>query len=261
MKKEDVLRDVRIAVRDLYDTMVLRTVGGGGGKDGHENKNVDTTLLPKMLWTRSSRQQQQHNILIVDTVIIPTNSSAKDEGTSTQDVPVNDIVLSSLSQFADGIAIPMKGGAIHSSNNREEILAYALVGHGGKAPKSFKRNQQQQQQHDAMTRTEPSASRGSKTPIYISVGSHITLIDAVALCSQLCINRIPEPIREADLYGRKLVRERLQGLQPQVSVLDAKNELAGTEKLAGSWRQRLCVCPRCCRCHRSGEFQSGEFQK
>ena len=169
-----------------------------------------------MLWTRSSRQQQQNNILIVDTVIIPTDSSANNEGTSTQDVPVNDIVLTSLSQFSNGIAIPMKGGAIHSSNNSEEILAYALVGHGGKSPKLFKRNQQQQ--HGAMTRTKPSASRGSKSPIYISVGSHIALVDAVALCSQLCITRIPEPIREADLYGRKLVRERLQLLQPQQQV-------------------------------------------
>ena len=216
MKKEDVLRNVRMAVQDWYDTMVVCTGGEEEGKDGHENNIIvdTTTLLPKIMWTtRSSRQQQQTNILIVDTVIIPTtDSSANNEGTSTQDIPVNDIVWTSLSQFANGFAIPMKGGAmINSSNNSEEILAYALVGHGGKAFKVFKHNQRQQrqQQHAATTTTEPSVSRGSKTPIYISVGSHIALVDAVALCSQLCITRIPEPIREADLYGRKLVRERL----------------------------------------------------
>jgi len=135
-----------------------------------------------------------------------------DEVTSIpEEVPVDDVILAFISQFANGIAIPMKGCAIENSSNKSnEVLAYALVGHGGNTPKLFK----QKQYHLAMS-TSTTGARGSKNPIYISVGSHISLIDAVVLCSLLCITRIPKPIREADLYGRHLVREMQQQQQQQ----------------------------------------------
>lgn len=189
MKKGDVLRDVRVAMREWYDAMVVM----GRRNDGNE------TLLSKI-----SRRQPRRT-LILDTVTIPTGSSLnKNEYSSAQDVPVDDIILTSISQYAHGIAIPMKGGAINSvtgSNNSEETLAYALVGHGGNTLALFNRKKSHVASMENLVKV-------SKRPVYVSVGSQIALVDAVALCAQLCISRIPEPIREADLYGRKLIRER-----------------------------------------------------
>jgi len=101
-------------------------------------------------------------------------------------------VLQLLHRSCRGFAVPMCG---EMCGERETILAYALVGHGGRGG-----------------RAGASSSRGSKNPIYISVGNGITLQDAVYLCAKVSIAKIPEPIREADLYGRRLVREREQGL-------------------------------------------------
>ncbi|KAL7545681.1 hypothetical protein ACHAWF_009031, partial [Thalassiosira exigua] len=100
-----------------------------------------------------------------------------------------DQILTDLHSVASGIGIPIKGGAIYNN----ETLAYALVGHGGNTP---------------LGNDNKHGSRGSKNPIYISIGSNISLEDAVVLCSNLCIARIPEPVREADLYGRQIVRDR-----------------------------------------------------
>lgn len=42
---------------------------------------------------------------------------------------------------------------------------------------------------------------GVKNPIYISVGNNIALKDAVALVAYTRgVSRIPEPVREADLF-------------------------------------------------------------
>ncbi|KAL7432205.1 hypothetical protein ACHAXH_004946 [Discostella pseudostelligera] len=194
MKKENVLRDVRMAMREWYDTVVVM------GEGMERADNDDSTTLSNQ-W--ACNRHQQHT-LVLDTVSIPTGASVSDEVTSILEVPVDDIILASISQFANGIAIPMKGGAIETSQSNE-VLAYALVGHGGNTPRLFKHKQ-----HHASMSPSTTAARGSKNPIYISVGSHISLIDAVVLCSKLCISRIPEPIREADLYGRHLVREKQQ---------------------------------------------------
>jgi deoxyinosine 3'endonuclease (endonuclease V) len=116
---------------------------------------------------------------------------------------IDDNILASLSQISNGIAIPMKGCAV--GNDSREILAYALVGHGGR------KNTTKISTHKSHAATE--SAQGSKNPIYISVGSHISLTDAVILCAEVCITRIPEPIREADLYGRKLVREMCRSMR------------------------------------------------
>ncbi|EJK51416.1 hypothetical protein THAOC_29410 [Thalassiosira oceanica] len=88
-----------------------------------------------------------------------------------------------------------KIGEFTNVRREGETLAYALVGHGGRGGRASV------------------SSRGSKNPIYISVGSGITLQDAVYICAKVSIAKIPEPIREADLYGRRLVREREQGVE------------------------------------------------
>ena len=83
--------------------------------------------------------------------------------------------------------------------NKDEALAYALVGHGGSSQttksKSSKNNKKEEN------------ARGSKNPLYISCRSHISLLEAVSLAASTSIVRIPEPIREADSYGRQLVRD------------------------------------------------------
>ncbi|KAL3807040.1 hypothetical protein ACHAXA_010427 [Cyclostephanos tholiformis] len=152
--------------------------------------------------------------LVLDTAIISSNVDDDGKGCDVmrtkEIVPVGRI-LEALHRFAYGIAIPMKGRAINDdddnnndtgsggsgSQGEDEPLAYALVGHGGNDVI-----------HTSSKDSSTRARRGSINPIYISVGSNISLLDAVNLCSRLCVTRIPEPIREADLYCRRLVRER-----------------------------------------------------
>ncbi|KAL9180715.1 hypothetical protein ACHAXT_011168 [Thalassiosira profunda] len=122
--------------------------------------------------------------LLLDGAVIPAQATNDAIG-EKEEAPIDDI-LTELHQTFSGLAIPMKAG--------DEVLAYALVGHGGNIPPYRRRPR--------------AKGRGSKNPIYISVGSNISLEDAVALCAKLSIARIPEPVREADLYGRQLVRER-----------------------------------------------------
>jgi len=86
-----------------------------------------------------------------------------------------------------GLAIPLQSG---EEPNGGTILGVALVGHGGRT-----QHQKRQQQ------------TGTKKPIYISVGHGLSLQEAVELCCDLSLTRIPEPVRQADLIGRELIRQ------------------------------------------------------
>lgn len=88
------------------------------------------------------------------------------------------------SDHCDGFMVPLKG-------NSGEILAAALVGHGGKIKGRGKKKQV-----------------GTKNAIYISVGHKISLQEAVGFCSALSLARIPEPVRQADLIGRDMIKDR-----------------------------------------------------
>jgi deoxyinosine 3'endonuclease (endonuclease V) len=46
-------------------------------------------------------------------------------------------------------------------------------------------------------------------PIFISVGTGISLSTAIELTRKCCHHRIPEPIRHADIGSRKFVRDHL----------------------------------------------------
>lgn len=51
--------------------------------------------------------------------------------------------------------------------------------------------------------------KGSRRPVYISVGHRVSLRTAVGLVAECCLHsRIPEPIRQADLRTRAHVRAR-----------------------------------------------------
>jgi deoxyinosine 3'endonuclease (endonuclease V) len=88
-------------------------------------------------------------------------------------------ILQELAPLCNGVAIKL-GAACGT------VLGCALVGHGGRI----------------------SANSGTKNAIFISVGHNISLLDAVSLCAELSQARIPEPVRQADLWGRDLLRNR-----------------------------------------------------
>ncbi|EJK58759.1 hypothetical protein THAOC_21086 [Thalassiosira oceanica] len=159
--------------------------------DGNLTKNqVHEQLEQALLDWHGSKPNEYHTFqndrIIVDDRKIGELSSPRIR--QTTDTTDQLQVLQLLHRSCRGFAVPMCG-------ERGETLAYALVGHGGRGGRAS------------------ASSRGSKNPIYISVGSGITLQDAVYICAKVSIAKIPEPIREADLYGRRLVREREQGVE------------------------------------------------
>lgn len=77
-----------------------------------------------------------------------------------------------------------QGLAVKLQDDEGRILAAALLGHGGKITQGV----------------------GTKNPIYISVGHDTSLDEAIKICTGLSLARIPEPVRQADLLGRELLR-------------------------------------------------------
>jgi deoxyinosine 3'endonuclease (endonuclease V) len=97
-------------------------------------------------------------------------------------------IVQDLAPFCNGVGIPLKA----ADNSRFPVLACALVGHGG--------------QIAASANCQPVG--GTTKPIWISVGHKISLLRAVQICASLSMARIPEPVRQADLMGRSLLRKR-----------------------------------------------------
>jgi deoxyinosine 3'endonuclease (endonuclease V) len=93
--------------------------------------------------------------------------------------------------------------------NTLSILAYALVGHGGRTcPSTRSSTRRTNPTHPPPPACRKQRCGGTVDPIYISVGHNISLQEAVLITSQMSLSRIPEPIRQADLYGRALLRAR-----------------------------------------------------
>jgi len=84
-----------------------------------------------------------------------------------------------------GMAIPIQGTS-------GQILTAALVGHGGRIISKKKQEVKQV---------------GTKIPIYISIGHNISLQEAIQICAGVSWAKIPEPVRQADLIGRDLMRQ------------------------------------------------------
>jgi len=80
-------------------------------------------------------------------------------------------------------------------NESTRIIAYALVGSGGRVVSKTKKT-------------------GSKLPIFVSVGHNISLSEAVRTTAMLSCVRIPEPVRQADLMGRNLLRQKATNKSP-----------------------------------------------
>jgi deoxyinosine 3'endonuclease (endonuclease V) len=101
-----------------------------------------------------------------------------------------------LSQICWGLAVPLgeqasrDGNELDSTRKSSGILACALIAHGGR-----------------VVGTRKAHRMGSQNPIYVSVGHCMTPVDAVAICASQSLARIPEPVRQADLIGRQLLRQ------------------------------------------------------
>jgi deoxyinosine 3'endonuclease (endonuclease V) len=93
-------------------------------------------------------------------------------------------------QIMKSAAVVCKGVGIKLVGASGEILGCALLGHGGTIGAKGR------------------VKCGTKNPIYISIGHNISLDEAVAVCAELSQARIPEPVRQADLWGRELLRNK-----------------------------------------------------
>ena len=179
MNKNDIVKDIKRSVECWYDHHI------------HDHCNTE---------------MNQPRVLIVDSKSIPsyadesekTNAEQTQQSSTTTSTLSFDDMLKGLHQVGTGLAIPLR----RSAEPEDKVLAYALIGHGGMMHSSGKNSSSKMKKKDVST------SKGSKNPIYISCGSHISLLDAVSLVAYTSIARIPEPIRQADLYGRQLLRER-----------------------------------------------------
>lgn len=110
--------------------------------------------------------------------------------------------LQDLAPFCNGLAIPLAVSDHdsklktmideYSEATRFPVLGCALVGHGG--------------QIAATTNSAPRG--GSSKPIFVSVGHNMSSQESVQVAASLSLTRIPEPVRQADLYGREIMRQR-----------------------------------------------------
>lgn len=100
-------------------------------------------------------------------------------------IPVITLPLVDRQECVREVSGYCRGVAVKLKDDKGQILAAALLCHGGGNTKT-----------------------GTKVPIYISVGHKVSLEEAVGICAQLSNTRIPEPVRQADLMGRKLLRDK-----------------------------------------------------
>ena len=170
MRKSDVVRDVTNSVQNWYDA--------------HCNKQEQETESGK----------ECRGVIVVDNESIPHGNKMRVQEQSPSPIAYEDILVK-LHQVCNGLAIPMRSGR----GENDTVLAYALVGHGG--------NNSTINTNGSYNGKKNKSARGSKNPIYVSCGSGIALLEAVCLVAWTSMVRIPEPVREADLYGRQLLRD------------------------------------------------------
>lgn len=152
---------------------------GGLQKDKVQD-GIDNILfeLKSVYSELNNRTEKKENY-----IIIPTTPTAANEKLSIKRNVDRTKMLNDLNQLCRGIGIMLK-------INSDEVLGAALLGHGGGVGTKRKKG----------VRT--------KNPIYISIGHKISLQKALILCAHLSKARIPEPVRQADLWGRELLRNK-----------------------------------------------------
>jgi deoxyinosine 3'endonuclease (endonuclease V) len=125
-------------------------------------------------------RNKKGNVLLMDKQLISASDSEENEmrKATTPTAFSREAAIQELAKYCQGFAVKLQ-------DKEGRILASALLAHGGKF----------------------AAGVGTKNPIYVSVGHDISLNEAVNICAALSFARIPEPVRQADLSGRELLRK------------------------------------------------------
>ena len=187
------------------DTLFLKD--DGNGQNSTVNPSNERVLFDKYAMGQS------------DCSIIPS----KGEGINCDRMDRRSLVQA-LAPYCRGLAIPMVVPDDNQADNANEsnetgvdantqtsshVLAYALVGHGGRTLGTAQRT----------------PKGGTINPIFVSVGHGLSARQAVEMTAALCVSKIPEPVRQADLIGRDLLRQRRASSVTSESVIAENNPL------------------------------------
>lgn len=126
--------------------------------------------------------------LLMDRRGIRDSPDHVNHGSSRSDPPApidRRACLVQLAPYCHGLAVPLACRPSH--DDHYQVLAQALIGHGGRW-------------------RQDRPKTGTIQPIYISVGHRVSLVEATQLCAELSLTRIPEPVRQADWFGREVLR-------------------------------------------------------
>jgi len=134
---------------------------------------------------------------------IDSREHAADESSESIDGDRKTLVQQ-LPRNCRGLSIPLQVAVTEQKQPEQHrspqkpcrVLGSAVVGHGGRM------------------------SRAEKTciPIFVSVGHLLSLQRGVDIVVGLSLTRIPEPVRQADILGRRLLRERQQQQRNKLCV-------------------------------------------
>jgi len=95
-----------------------------------------------------------------------------------------------MPKMIEHISLETNAFSVEIRGNAGSIWGAIIIGHGGGILPHKKKKQS-----------------GTKNPIFVSVGHNISLHEALHICANLSIARIPEPVRRADLLGRDFIRK------------------------------------------------------
>jgi len=68
-------------------------------------------------------------------------------------------------------------------------------------------------------------------PVYISIGHKISLPTALNFCKVCSVHRIPEPVRQADIRSRAIIRQWLEEEESKKSDDDHNDNSAAEDKI------------------------------
>jgi len=131
---------------------------------------------------RDKTGEGKRRVMVMDQQCIEAGAPSLSENTTSTTREEMTNMIQYLSQYFNGIVIKLRG-------DDGTVWGAALLCHGGGAVK------------------KRVGWSGTKNPIYISVGHDISLQEATQICCDVSLARIPEPVRMADLEGRRLLRE------------------------------------------------------
>lgn len=181
-------------------------------KLSHCNGTIIKRICPDPTTYSSNNGSTTDTVMSSDTS--PFSSSEFMSTTTTGKVSMNrQELLEFLAPYCNAIAIPLEGG----EDPRFPVLGCAMVGHGGGGGGC------EPSTNTSKKSDQSKSSCGTVKPIFISVGHKISLYEATKVVAWLSMYRIPEPVRQADLFGRELIRQQQQQ-QQQKKTMDIDDE-------------------------------------